>query len=98
METIVLRDYCTEQGFVQIAKKIRANVNGYKYITFSRSETDSENIYLAKSLDESTTVGQAIDKDLLKSLQIVHTTNAAGEVRTKLCGKGERLDLADLWD
>jgi hypothetical protein len=98
METIVLRDYCAEQGFTQIAKKIRANVNGYKYITFSRSETDSENIYLAKSLDESTTVGQAIDKDLLKSLQIVHTTNAAGEVRTKLCSKGERLDLADLWD
>lgn len=98
METIKLQDYCAEQGFVQIAKVVRANVNGYVFITFIRADNTAENIYVSKAGSASITVGQAVDKALLRPLSIAITKNAAGETRVKLCTNSERIDLADLWD
>jgi hypothetical protein len=81
------------------SKMVRHNVNGYAYLTFINKDNQAENIYFSKGASEELMEGQVVDKDFLANYEIMDTTNADGEVRTKLVRKGgTRLELAELWD
>jgi hypothetical protein len=98
-ETISIKDYAQQKGFVQINKAVRFNINKYAYITFIDKDNKAENVYFSKGASEELMEGQVVDKDFLSKYEIMDTTNAEGEVRTKLVRKGgNRVDLSDLWD
>ena len=93
-----LRDFCSSRNFVEIHKAVRENSNGYPYLTFIDSKNKAENIYFSKSQSANFADGMLLSPSIMKDLQIATVTNAQGEERTKLVGKGEsnRLNLDDL--
>lgn len=95
-----IKDFCKEQGFVQIVKRVRSNANGYCFLTFVTADNEAENVYLSKALDESTTEGTVVDKNYLSDKEVAVVLNKDGELRYKICSKGEslRADVADLFD
>lgn len=93
METKKISEFCKERGFVQAGKSIRANVNGYLFITFITAENEAENVYFSKAGSEKYEDGTPVTMDLLKSLQVAEVENASGEKRIKLITNSERLDL-----
>lgn len=77
---------------------ISENTNGYPFITFINGANKAENIYFSKRASANVSAGMLVTPSLIADLQIATVTNANGEERVKLCGKGEsnRLDLSDL--
>ena len=100
MKTMSIKEFCIEQGFVQIVRKVRSNANGYCFLTFVSANNEAENIYFSKALDKLTTEGTAVTKDYLSDKEIAVVSNKDGELRYKICSKGEslRVDVADLFD
>ena len=87
MEYIHIAKFCTDEKIENIVPTVRANENGYKFITMVRiidGANKSENIYMSKSTAEQFEVGQVLSNDELKKFSVCHTTNADGEARTKL--------------
>lgn len=93
VETV--KEFAKSKGFVQVAPTVRVNTNGYPFVTFINSKNEAENIYLSKKAAEGVNAGTPVG-DILKSHQIGHTKNEAGEARVKLISNSERLSLADL--
>jgi hypothetical protein len=64
---------------------VRANVNGYKYITLLHSDSPDqpENLYLGIEYGQSVNVGDKLTWDLF----VADTTNADNEHRFKLTNK-----------
>lgn len=87
-------EFAKASGFVQIVKTIRANTNGYPFLTFINKDNVAENIYFSKSAQ--VVVGAPVTAEMLKQFQIAQCINAQGEPRTKLVSNSERLDIADL--
>lgn len=76
--------FAKEQGFNAVSE-VRANTNGYKYITLLDSKSgNAENIYLGVEYGTSVAVGTKVDP---KTLFIQPTVNAAGETRYKISNK-----------
>ena len=80
-----LTDFCASKGY-NMASPVRANTNGYKYITLldANDPGEPENIYLGVRYSESVKVG---DKLPIRELFVAETLNATGESRLKLTNK-----------
>lgn len=96
LTVVSIAEFCKANGFVQLAPAVRANTNGYTFITFINAKNEAENIYFSKSASSEVAAGQVIDKAMIQKYQVGKTTNAAGETRYKLIGTGSRLSIADL--
>lgn len=79
---IKLKDFCTTHGYNMVSP-VRANVNGYKYVTLLHSDDPGhpENLYLGQRYADTVTVG---DKLPLADLFVTEVQNAGGEARFKL--------------
>ena len=87
MEYIHIAKFCTDEKIENIVPTVRANENGYKFITMVRivdGANKSENIYMSKETAKQFEVGQVLSNEELKKFSVCHTTNKAGEARTKL--------------
>lgn len=97
MEVQTIKEFAKAKGFVQLALQVRTNTNGYPYITFINAENVAENVYFSKDAGAKVTAGQIIDAAMVTTHQIGLATNAAGEVRYKIIGNSDRIDLTDLF-
>lgn len=88
---------------LKIYPKLRTNVNGYPFITtLDPSGTkgeNAENIYLSKGLSEKLDLEEGDSLSFLKDCVVTEFTYASGEVRMKVCAKGEGgyVDADDLF-
>ncbi len=98
LNTQSVKAFVQSKGFKSVAPSIRANTNGYPYITFIDDKNVAENIYFSKNGAKMVGAGEAITKDLLAKFQIADCKNATGEVRTKLVSNTERIDVLTLLD
>ncbi len=94
---IKLQEFCIDTQVTAVNPIVRVNSNGYLFITFLRDE-EAENIYLSKKLNEVYTEKQDIRSEL-RNMFITHSVNAEGELRTKLCERGESeyVDVSELF-
>ena len=92
-----ISEFCSKKGFVQVVRTIRANTNGYKFLTFINASNEAENIYCSKALSSKLIAGEELSADDARSMQIAYTTNEAGEERIKLISNSERASVADLF-
>lgn len=99
MKTLSIQEFAQAGGFVQIAKNVRTNVNGYPFLTFITKDNVAENIYFSKAMSKKISGDETVDKELITrlGLVIVEATNAEGEIRMKLSGNSERVSIADLF-
>lgn len=98
LKTITVKEFMMSKGFVSINKKVGVNTNGYHYITFINANNEAENVYFSKSESANVSAGTEIVKGFFDNLQIAETTNADGELRTKIVGmSGNRLSVDDLF-
>lgn len=96
--TIPVMDFMKSKSFISCHKSVRANANGYPYVTFINDKNVAENIYFSKATGEKYKADQGIEKGFFNSLAIAETTNADGEIRIKLvCTNTTRLSLEDLF-
>ena len=97
MNTFSVSEFCAANNLVEVAKSVRANSNGYQFITFIDKDNVALNLYLSKSLCEEIPEGTAITKGFFNNKVVVETENAEGETRFKLAHKdSQRVDLADV--
>lgn len=103
MTTITVKEFCAQRGFVQAAKSVRQNENGYPFVTFYTDKKDSEgrtvceNVYFSKNAAKTVAAGSPVDAQLFSNLQIAEVQNEAGELRTKLISNSERVELSDMF-
>lgn len=84
MSRIALIAFAKQNGY-NSASIVRANTNGYKYVTLADSETgNTENIYLGTRYAETVAVGEKL---VLADLFVTETENQAGEKRWKITDK-----------
>lgn len=97
--TASVKDFMKSNNFTQVHKEVRANTNGYPYITFIDSKNVAENIYFSKGASEQVSEGQEIKKGFFDNFLVATTTNATGEERIKIVRSGDstRLDVEDLF-
>ena len=97
MKTMSVSEFCAANNLVEVAKSVRANSNGYQFITFMDDNNVALNLYLSKSLCDEIPEGAAIIKGFFKDKVVVETENGEGETRLKLAHKdSQRLDLSDI--
>ena len=97
MTTITIADFIKSNNFTSVAKQVRANINGYTYVTFIDSKNEATNIYLSKSLALEVFEGTSIGKGFFANKTIAETANGEGEVRYKLAHKdSQRISLEDI--
>lgn len=78
-----LKAWMKNNGWTAISK-VRTNTNGYPFATVVNEDGEAENIYFSKRMAGE--VGVDDSAKLWASDVIVReTTNAAGEMRLKLC-------------
>ena len=96
MDRISIKEFAKDKGFVQINKTIRANVNGFPYVTFINAKNESENIYFSKGGAEEVKAGDNFT-DVASKFDITFATNAEGVTLPKLCRKGgDRVSIDDI--
>ncbi len=98
LNTQSVKDFVKSKGFQSVAPTIRANTNGYPYITFIDDKNVAENVYFSKNGAKMVGAGEPITKELISKFQVADCKNAAGEVRTKLVSNTERINILDLLD
>lgn len=97
MNTISVNQFVAVNAIVEVSKKVRANSNGYLYVTFIDSDNKAINVYLSKSLCEEHSEDEAIVKGFFKEMLIAEVQNSEGEQRIKLVHKeSQRLDISDI--
>ena len=99
MNTFTISEFARSKNFKQINPAVSVNTNGYPFVTFINPDVIpnvAENIYFSKASSVNITKGTPVTKELLSKLRIGETINADGELRLKLIGLGERLELSDL--
>ena len=93
-----VKEFVTENGFVEIAREVRANSNGYPFVTFINGQNIATNVYFSQNAAGTVEAGQPITRELIADLQIVFVKNADGEDRIKISRKStSRLSLEDLF-
>ena len=93
-----VKDFCNSNNLIEVAKKIRANSNGFLFITFINNNNEAFNIYLSKRLCEDYSEGDSIVKGFFNDKIIIETLNEEGETRLKLSYKdSQRHNLSELW-
>lgn len=94
LNVVGIKDFVQDKGYVQVIPEVRANANGYPFLTFVDADNKAENIYFSKSESEGLEKGQQLDQDYIKSLRVAETSNANGEIRWKLTtGNSTRISL-----
>lgn len=85
MARLTLKDYCTTHGFNMVSK-VRANTNGYKYVTLLHSDSPDlpENLYLGQRYGETVKVDDVLP---INTLFVTEVLNANNETRFKLTDK-----------
>jgi hypothetical protein len=96
LHTQSVAEFTKSKGFVSVVPKIRANKNGYPYVTMITKDNVAENIYFSKKSSIGVKADMPIVKGFLSTFQVAETTNEAGELRTKLISNSERADISDL--
>lgn len=98
LESLSIKEFLTDFGFVQIVPEIRGNVNGYPFITFINEDNKAENVYFAKTVADKYPVGTTFGKGFFDELIIVITEAEDGEQRVKLTERstGMRVNAMDL--
>lgn len=95
-----VKEYATNNGFTQIVPTVRANENGYTYLTFINADNKAENVYFSKEAAklEKTKVGSIVGKGYFDDLTISeYARESDGAAMTKLGVKGgNRAELEDL--
>lgn len=91
-----VQEFMKEKGFTSVNRTVRENKSKYPYITFLKANNEAENIYFSKNSAVGMTEGVAIGKGFFEPFAIGITTNADGELRTKLVSVS-RLDASDLF-
>lgn len=93
-----VQDFIKVKEFTQVVKEIRANANGYKYVTFITAGNIAENVYFSKGAAEEvgpakTPIGKGFFKELVVS---EYARESDGVIMMKLSRKGgNRLELDD---
>lgn len=96
LKVVTVAEFARTNKFTQIAPKVRANKNGYPFITFIDANNKAENVYFSKAAAKNVKEGDSVTKDMLKGISVApDTKNAAGESRVKLVSS-DRLDLEGL--
>ena len=95
MESISLKQYCQDNQIAQISA-VRANQNGYPFLTLINKDKEADNIYFSKNAASKIELGQPANL-FAKQLFIVQTQNEAGESRTKL-SFNEYSDVDSMFD
>lgn len=95
LRTISMQEFAASKGFTQVVPTVRANANGYPYLTFLNENNEAENVYFSKASAESIEPNEDIGPKL-KTFQIGFTKNEAGEERIKIISNSSRKNLADL--
>lgn len=86
------------KNFVSVHKSVRANANGYPFITFINDKNEAENIYFSKAGSEIYGKDMAIERGFFAPLTIVESYNADNELRYKLSiGSENRLNVENLF-
>lgn len=93
-----IQEFAQAKGFVQVANNVRTNTNGYPFVTFINAKNEAENVYFSKDASTKVVAGDPVDKTMLTTHQIAEVTNEAGEVRFKLIGNSERVDLLTIFN
>lgn len=97
LNTMSISEFVNINKFVEINNTVRTNSNGYPFVTFINAKNEAENVYFSKASSSSISKGDAITKEFLSNYRIAKTTNADGEVRTKLVSNNSnRISLANL--
>jgi hypothetical protein len=93
-----IAEFAKSKGIVSITPKVRANTNGFPYVTMINGNNEAENVYFSKAAATKVAADMPVTTDMLKAHQIGVTHNEAGEERIKLISNSERLDLFALLD
>lgn len=103
MEAISITKFMQEQGFTSLVPKIRHNVNDYPYITFIKTEENSnisENIYLSQNAAELVEEKdlEVVNKEFIDTFKVsLVEYEDSRESRFKIVsGKSQWLSLDDL--
>ena len=97
LNTISISEFVNTNKFVEINNTVRTNSNGYPFVTFINASNVAENVYFSKASSATISKGDAVTKEFLANYRIAKTTNADGEVRTKLVSNNSnRISLASL--
>lgn len=87
--------FAKEQGFNSMSI-VRANVNGYKYVTLLDSQTgNANNVYLGQRYADTVAVGDTLN---IKALYIQDTNNADGATRYKISDRSGEVSAAKMAD
>lgn len=94
-QRIALIIFAQSMGYNAVSK-VRANTNGYKYVTLANTNTSqTENLYLGTRYSETVNVDDVLP---LNSLFVVETENAQGEKRFKLTDNSGAMSAEKLAD
>lgn len=94
-QRIALTIFCQSLGYNAVSK-VRANSNGYKYVTLADTKTGKvENLYLGRRYSETVEVDEQLP---IKELFVNETENEHGEKRYKLTDKSGVMSEAKLAD
>ena len=100
METLTIKEFAQENGFVTYNKTVRANANGYCFVTFMNEANEATNVYLSRKLGEEISEGDSVI-EMFREHQcaVFVVVNADGEERTKLGSRSESLrgNIEDLF-
>lgn len=100
METLTIKEFAQENNFVSYNKTVRANANGYCFVTFMNEANEATNVYLSRKLGEEISAGDSVI-EMFKEHQcaVFQTVNADGEARIKLGSRSESLrgNIEDLF-
>ena len=89
LQTMTVKQWCAANGIASISGGIRANKNGYPYITFVNGANEGNNVYFSKRASETVAEGQAIQRGFFDGYQMALTSNAEGTQIWKLASFGE---------
>lgn len=97
LQSISVKDFMIQQGFVSVASKVRKNTNSYPYITFINKDNVADNIYFSKNAALRVAEDDKIAKGFFEPFIIVLTENVEGEKRFKIATGDNRVELNDLF-
>jgi hypothetical protein len=100
METLTIKEFAQANNIKEYALKVRANSNGYLFVTFMNFDNEATNVYFSQAMTEKIAEGDSVGQVIKEhGCKIATVTNAAGEERIKLVGNGEnqRGSIEDLF-
>ena len=100
LNTMSISEFVKINKFDEIINVVRTNSNGYPFVTFIKivdNKSIAENVYFSKAASANVSLNDVVTIDMINTYRIAKTTNADGEVRTKLVSSvSNRISLASL--